>query len=92
MLNFLVYLLVFFAFSFVLSSTENAFTFSLRSLSFRSPQERGGRGSQSHFYALNGSPERGHRRGRGEYAIISYSVLLMKSDFTARFALAKSLI
>ena len=68
--NFLVHLLAFFAFSFVLNSTENAFTFSLRSLRFRSPQERGGRGSQSHFFALNGSPERGHRRDRGKYAII----------------------
>ena len=26
----------------------------------------GRRGSQSHFYALNDSPERGHRLGRGE--------------------------
>ena len=85
-------LLVFFAFSFVVNSTESVFTFPLLSLRLCSPQERGGRGSQSHFDALNSSPERGHRRGRMNTLLYLTPVLLMKSDFTARFALAKSLI
>ena len=74
MLNFVVHLLVFLLSFPLLSIILTVLSrFSLRSLRNRSPQERGGRGNQSHVYALNGSPGRGHRRGRGKYAIMSYS-------------------